>query len=45
MRLILAKVLFSFDVEVTADSEGWADQETYILWQKKPLICKLRAVN
>jgi hypothetical protein len=45
MRLILAKVLFSFDVEVTPESEEWAEQETYILWQKKPLICKLRAVN
>jgi hypothetical protein len=45
MRLVLASVLFSFDVEVTPESEGWTDQETYILWQKKPLICKLKAVN
>lgn len=45
MRLIVAKVLYSFDLELAPESDGWADQETYILWQKKPLMCKLKAVN
>lgn len=45
MRLIMAKVLYAFDFELGAESEGWMDQDTYILWQKKPLMCKLRAVN
>lgn len=45
MRLILAKVLYSFDYELTPESKDWNDQETYILWQKKPLMCRLRPVN
>jgi cytochrome P450 len=45
MRLIMAKVLYAFDFELAPESEDWNDQETFILWQKKPLICKLKAVN
>lgn len=45
MRLLIAKVLYSFDLDLAPESDDWADQETYILWQKKPLMCKLKAVN
>jgi hypothetical protein len=45
MRLVMAKVLFAFDFELDPESENWDDQETYTLWQKKPLICKLKAVK
>ncbi|USP73808.1 cytochrome p450 protein [Curvularia clavata] len=45
MRLIAANVLYHFDIELCPESEDWIDQRTYILWQKKPLICKLRPVN
>jgi cytochrome P450 len=45
MRLIMAKVLYAFDFELAPESENWKDQKTFILWQKKPLICKLKVVN
>jgi cytochrome P450 len=45
MRLIIAKVLYHFDIELCPESNDWDDQNTYILWEKKPLICKLKAVN
>jgi cytochrome P450 len=45
MRLIMAKVLYSFDLELCPESYDWDDQNTYILWEKKPLICKLKAVK
>jgi cytochrome P450 len=45
MRLIIAKVLYNFDLELCPESHDWADQRTYVLWKKKPLICKLKAVN
>jgi cytochrome P450 len=45
MRLIMAKVLYAFDFELANEEEDWRDQQTYILWQKKPLICKLKVVN
>lgn len=45
MRLIMAKVLHAFDLELSESSENWKDQETFSLWQKKPLMCKLKVVN
>ncbi|KNG49528.1 cytochrome p450 protein [Stemphylium lycopersici] len=45
MRLIAAKVYYNFDLELCPESNNWAEQPTYILWEKKPLMCKLRAVN
>jgi hypothetical protein len=45
MRLLLAKVMFNFDLELCPESEGWMKQEVYTLWQKKPLMVKLRAVS
>jgi cytochrome P450 len=45
MRLIMAKVLYTFDFELAPESKDWNDQDTFILWQKKPLMCKLKVVN
>jgi hypothetical protein len=45
MRLLLAKVMFNFDLELCPESEGWTEQEVYTLWQKKPLMVKLKATN
>ncbi|KAF2687258.1 cytochrome P450 [Lentithecium fluviatile CBS 122367] len=45
MRLIIARVLLSFDLELCPESEHWTDQYCYTLWEKKPLMCKLKTVN
>jgi hypothetical protein len=45
MRLIGAKVLYEFNLELGHGNEDWMDQKTFMLWQKKPLLCKLKAVN
>ena len=45
MRLIIAKTLYNFDIELSPESNNWEEQATYILWEKKPLVCKLRPVN
>lgn len=48
MRLILASLIWNFDVELDADHcreiGDWADQRTYLLWEKKPLMCRLKPV-
>ncbi|KFY23056.1 hypothetical protein V493_06128, partial [Pseudogymnoascus sp. VKM F-4281 (FW-2241)] len=44
MRLILAQVLWNFDLELTTESENWADQKIYSLWEKTPLYVKLTPV-
>jgi hypothetical protein len=45
MRLMIAKVLYNFDIELCPESNNWNEQATHILWEKKPLMCKLKAVN
>lgn len=42
MRLVLARLLFNFDIEATPAIEGWMNQEIHLLWSKPPLWIKLR---
>lgn len=41
IRLILARVLWNFDMELDPSSTNWADQKTYFLWEKRPLKVRL----
>ena len=45
MRVILARLLWNFDLELCAESEKWDRQCTYTLWEKPPLMCRLRNVR
>ncbi|KAI5925904.1 cytochrome P450 [Camillea tinctor] len=45
MRINLAKVLFSFDLELCDESQNWQDQLVFSLWEKKPLMCRIRPVG
>ena len=45
MRLILTKVLYNFDLELCPESEEWADKKVFTLWEKHPLMVKLRDVR
>jgi hypothetical protein len=46
MRLILAKVLFSFDLELMDKSGTWmSGQKVVTLWQKPDLMVELTAVK
>ncbi|KAL9127951.1 MAG: hypothetical protein Q9217_003264 [Psora testacea] len=45
MRLILARMLWSFDMQLSAESQNWDDQASWIQWDKKPLIVKLQLVK
>lgn len=42
MRLVLARLLFNFDIEATPAVQGWLNQKVHILWMKQPLWIKLR---
>ena len=44
MRLILARMLWSFDLKLTAESQDWDDQKSWIQWDKKPLMVNLSLV-
>ena len=45
MRIILARVLFEFDLELMESSKSWLeDLKNFTLWQKDPLMVKLKPV-
>ena len=45
MRMILARVIFNFDMRLADDSRGWLErQKIYNLWQKGPLNIYLTPV-
>lgn len=41
MRLILARVLWNFDMELMPESSKWAEQKIYSLWEKGAINVKL----
>lgn len=41
MRMVLAKVLWHFDLELCAGMEGWLDQKSYLTWEKGPLMMRV----
>ncbi|OQE10623.1 hypothetical protein PENFLA_c085G05602 [Penicillium flavigenum] len=43
MRLILAKVLYNFEISLHPESVGWEKQKTFFLWEKKDLMVQLKA--
>ncbi|PSN71985.1 benzoate 4-monooxygenase cytochrome P450 [Corynespora cassiicola Philippines] len=44
MRLILARLLFAFDLKLEDEKDrwDWGSQETYLFWEKRPLRVTLR---
>jgi hypothetical protein len=41
MRLILARVLWNFDLEIQDKSEDWTDQPIMVIWHKRPLMVRV----
>jgi hypothetical protein len=38
MRLILARIIFNFDISLAIESQNWAtDQKVVFFWKKPPL--------
>ncbi|EME43710.1 hypothetical protein DOTSEDRAFT_62319 [Dothistroma septosporum NZE10] len=45
MRLLIARLVWQFDMELDPVSANWNQQKTYLLWQKPPMIVKLTSRN
>ncbi|KAL4863441.1 hypothetical protein BDV12DRAFT_202115 [Aspergillus spectabilis] len=43
LRMILAKVLYNFDLSLLPESVGWDKQKTFTLWEKPTLVVRLKA--
>ncbi|KAG2002106.1 hypothetical protein GB937_009772 [Aspergillus fischeri] len=44
MRLILALIIFNFDMKIDPDCRDWIQQKNFTLWQKPPLKVYLKPV-
>ena len=43
MRLLLASILWNFDLQLAEESEKWLEEnKIYTLWMKAPLMTRLR---
>ncbi|KXJ85092.1 cytochrome P450 [Microdochium bolleyi] len=45
MRLILTRLLYSFDLELQPESRDWMNQRVFTLWEKGELMVKLKPVT
>ncbi|PVI01258.1 cytochrome P450 [Periconia macrospinosa] len=45
MRLIMASILWHFDMELCPESDGWINQKTYTLYEKPDLWVKFKEVR
>ncbi|KAB8233940.1 cytochrome P450 [Aspergillus alliaceus] len=45
MRLILARLLWKYDMKIDDESYNWNDQIAYTVWVKKPLMVHLSPIN
>jgi hypothetical protein len=45
MRLMLARLLWRFDLELMADSLEWDKQRVFVLWEKGELNVKITEVQ
>lgn len=45
LRLMLAKTLWHYDLELCPGMENWVDQKSYLTWEKGPLMVKLIPVK
>lgn len=41
MRLILARMIWNFDMELAPESQGWIDQLSFVVWEKPGLKVRL----
>lgn len=45
MRLILATILFKFDLELCQESRDWAHQKSFALCIKNPLMIRAKPIG
>ncbi|KAJ2898040.1 hypothetical protein MKZ38_004208 [Zalerion maritima] len=45
MRLILARIMFNFELSIAEESRNWMDQRVFVLWEKPALNVYLKPVR
>lgn len=45
MKLILARIIYNFDLELVDNKSNWLGQEVYGLWRKRPLMVRVKDIR
>lgn len=45
LKLILARILYNFDMDLVDPDENWMDQKAFFIWTKPPLNVYLTPVR
>ena len=47
LRVVIARVIYAFDLRLADEKDrfDWGEQETYILWEKRPLNVVVRSAK
>lgn len=45
MRLIMASILWNFDLELSPECTDWFNQKAYIIWEKNDLMVKVKPIH
>lgn len=45
MRLVLARMVWNFDMELAPESRNWIDHLSFVVWDKPGLQVKLTAAR
>lgn len=45
MRLVMAAVMLSFDIELSKEADDWVNHKCHILWEKPAMMAKLTVAN
>lgn len=41
MRILIARLFWTFDLELQPESAQWNQHKAYLLWEKPPMLVKL----
>lgn len=41
MRLVIARLIYNFDMDLCLESQNWIDQKVYLTWEKGALMVQL----
>jgi len=45
MRLVMCRLLWNFDLELMPGQDDWPNQKLFILWEKGPVLVKLKPIQ
>jgi cytochrome P450 len=45
MRLIMARMLWNFDLELADQDFEWTKQKAFIVWEKEPLMVQMKNIR